>query len=130
MARLPCRATLSNPLGQGLFKMKKQEMQKMQEISNNLKQDLELEKNEGQIMFLSAVYDKRAECYQQIMTTPSKAYAVRGFMDAVKNPESHLNKYAEDFKLVLIGYLNAKTGKIHQKEVLETLVEASSIISK
>ena len=127
MARLPCRATL-NPLGQGKIKMKK-EIQEMQQISKDLLEK-QLEKNEGQIMYLSAVYDKRAECFQQIMTTPSKAYAVRGFMDAVKNPESQLNKYAEDFKLVLVAYFNTKTGKIYQKEVLETLVEASSIISK
>lgn len=102
----------------------------MQAENDALKKQLNHEQNEGQIMFLSAVYDKRAECYQQIMTTPSKAYAVRGFMDAVKNPESQLNKYAEDFRLVLVGYFNTKTGKIYQKECLETLVEASSIIAK
>lgn len=110
--------------------MNKEELIKLKAENDALLKQLEEQKKEGQIMFITAVYDKRAEQFQNIMTTPSKAYAVRGFMDAVKNEESHLNKYAEDFRLVLLGFFNTKTGKILQNEVLETLVEASSIVAK
>lgn len=86
--------------------------------------------DEGSYVYVCAAYDKRAEMYQQIITTPSKAYAVRGFMDACRDENSPMYKWPNDFKMVCLGVMNTKTGKINQKEVLETLIEAASVVQK
>lgn len=109
--------------------MKKENIAKMTQITKELEKKC-IELNEkGQPLFITAIYDKRAEQYNNIMTVPNKAFAVRGFIDAVKDENGHLYKYAEDFKLVCIGVMNQKTGEILQNE-LETLVEAASVVVK
>lgn len=84
----------------------------------------------GQMLYLVAIYDKRAEQYVMINTSPNLATAVRGFTDACKDEKSALYNYAEDFKLVLLGTMNQKTGQVFQKECHETLLEAKSVVVK
>lgn len=75
---------------------------------------------------LFAVYDKKAEVYNQIFTQPNRAFAVRGFADACKDQNSPLHNYADDFCLVLVGEMDQKTGKIAQEKNLEILAEAKN----
>lgn len=109
--------------------MTEQEVLSIKAKQAELEQVCKQQNEEGIYLFLTAVYDKRSEQYQNLMTTPSKAFAVRGFMDACKDQNTSLHKYPEDFKLVFLGMINQKTGKIFQKEVFETLVEASSVVA-
>lgn len=100
--------------------------------AENAKNDPALKemREEGQKMYLTALYDKRAGVYQNLTIVGATAYAVRGFIDAVKDENSALSKYPEDFRLVCLGTMNSKTGKIEQKELHEILLEATSVAVK
>lgn len=100
------------------------------EIKEKLAEKMEKKSEEGQILILAAVHDKKAETYQNLMTVPSKAYAVRGFMDACRDEKSPFALYPEEFNLVMLGVMDNKTGRIYQKETLEVLMEASSAVVK
>lgn len=100
------------------------------ETREKLAEKLENKIQEGQVLIVAAVHDKKAEQYQNLMTVPSKAFAVRGFMDACKDENSPFAKYPEEFNLVMLGVLDNKTGKIYQKETLEILLEAASVVTK
>lgn len=94
----------------------------------NAKNDIKLKelRDEGQNVVLTAIYDKKADVFQNIMATPASAYAVRGFIDAAKNKESAINKYPEDFALVKIATFNTKSGLI-KDNMIEVLLEAATV---
>lgn len=98
------------------------------ETKEHLREKLDAELQKGQVLIVAAVYDKKAECYQNIMTVASKAYAVRGFMDACKDENSPFAKYPNDFCLVMLGVMDNKTGRIYQKDSLDILVEAENVV--
>lgn len=100
------------------------------EVKNKLAEKLETKMNEGQVLIIAAVHDKKAEQYQNLMTVPSKAYAVRGFMDACRDEKSPFAKYPQEFNLVMLGVIDSKTGHIYQKDTLEILMEAENAVVK
>lgn len=100
------------------------------EVKNKLAEKLEAKMSEGQVLIIAAVHDKKAEQYQNLMTVPSKAYAVRGFMDACKDENSPFAKYPQEFNLVMLGVIDSKTGRIYQKDTLEVLMEAENAVVK
>lgn len=102
----------------------------MQEMMKENEEKLNKAADIGQMLYIVAIYDKRAEQYAMINTAPNLASAVRGFTDACKDEKSALFNYAEDFKLVLLGKMNQKTGQIFQKECYETLLEAKTVVVK
>lgn len=112
--------------------MKENEMKELMSVEKRegLKQKLDNTLKEGNIILLCAIQDKRAESFENIFTAPSKAFATRGFMDACKNEQSPFAKYPEDFRLVVLGYMNQKSGKIEQQSAMEILIEASSVVAK
>lgn len=59
-----------------------------------------------------AVYDKKSVAYNNPFYFPQKGQAIRGFEDAVNDPNSMLNKHPEDFALFEIGEWNDTTGVI------------------
>lgn len=108
--------------------MNKQVQKEMMKDVATVAKELEEMKEKGAVMYLTAIHDKQSETYDNLIMTPSIFNAVRGFMDACKNENSPLAKYAEDFELVKIGEMNNKTGVIVQKYPFEVLVEAKNIV--
>lgn len=74
-----------------------------------------------------AVLDTTAGVYDQPFFMPNKAVAVRAFTEAVKKPESQMNKYPKDYKLVCLGTYNDETGEI-KGTVPEQIMSADSIV--
>ena len=113
-------------------KMNEQEKKELLnvEVKNKLAEKMENKMNEGQVLIIAAVHDKKAEQYQNLMTVPSKAFAVRGFMDACRDENSSFAKYPQEFNLVMLGVIDSKTGRIYQKDTLEILMEAENAVVK
>lgn len=88
-------------------------------------------RDDGQKLYITALYDKTAQVYHNITTTPSCAYAVRGFMESAKDEKHPIYLYPKDFRLELLGTVNTKTGLFEQAENMpEILVEAESVVIK
>ena len=87
-------------------------------------------RQEGQKLVLCAIYDKKAEVYTNLNTTPSCAYAIRGFIEACKDEKSMLNQFSKDFRLDYLGTFDTATGLVKQGEVPEILIEAANVVVK
>lgn len=64
------------------------------------------------ISSLVSVYDRVAECFGPVNNVSNEGVAIRGFMDAINNPNhpSDLSNHPEDFDLFAVGEFNATTG--------------------
>lgn len=59
-----------------------------------------------------SVYDTKTNSYSQPMCQLTTASAIRDFSSEAKNPQSHLNKFAEDFILFELAEFDTSTGTI------------------
>lgn len=66
----------------------------------------------SQKLLIFAVYDKKSLAYANPFYYHQKGQALRGFDDAVNDPQSPLQKHPEDFQLFQIGEWNDTTGVI------------------
>ena len=66
------------------------------------------------IKYIFAVYDKQAEQFVTDFTDISPGLAIRGFEDALKNPEIAMSKHPEDFDLYQLGTMETDTGLMEQ----------------
>lgn len=55
------------------------------------------------IKFVFSVYDSKARAYGNPFVSARQELAVRDFTTAVRDPDTQLHKYPEDFTLVEIG---------------------------
>ena len=56
------------------------------------------------------VFDAAAKAYLRPFVTPTKGIALRGFMDAVSDPNHEFAKHSSDYTLFEIGTFNEETG--------------------
>lgn len=63
---------------------------------------------------LIAVYDRTAESFGPLNNVSNEGVGIRGFMDAINNPQhpSDLSNHPEDFELFALGEFDASTGVI------------------
>lgn len=57
-----------------------------------------------------AVYDSKAEAYLRPFFAETKGLALRSFVDAVNDPQSGMNKHADDYTLFEVGSFEQETG--------------------
>lgn len=57
-----------------------------------------------------AVYDVKADLYMTPFFMPSIGQAIRAFTDLVNDPQSHVHRYPDEFRLEAIGSFNDNTG--------------------
>lgn len=77
-------------------------------------------------MELFSIYDKKALEYGPVFVMPNKVVAVREFQKMCQDPKSNFAQFSEDYKLVRLGNMDYKTGKISQPKTLEDIAEASN----
>lgn len=63
-------------------------------------------------MILVAIYDKKAKTYGAVYTERNPEVAIRNFSQACQDTNTNLNKFSEDFNLVMLANYNEETGKI------------------
>lgn len=61
---------------------------------------------------LIAVFDKKANHYDNFFITNSIAEAIRSFSIASNDPNTNLNKFPEDFELYKLAEINQENGLI------------------
>lgn len=61
---------------------------------------------------LIAVFDKKANHYDNFFITNSIAEAIRSFSLASNDPNTNLNKFPEDFELYKLAEINQDSGLI------------------
>jgi len=65
------------------------------------------------IYVLVTVKDRGIEAYQPLMAVRAEGQAIRGFMDAIANPNNaDIHKHPDDFDLYSLGTFNDETGEI------------------
>lgn len=77
-------------------------------------------------MKLSALYDRATEAHAAIMTTRTRAEAIRSFKEACKNPETPIHQNPSDYELWELGEYNEETGEITPNK--ERLARAEDIV--
>ena len=63
-------------------------------------------------MKIFAIFDAKAEAYNQPFFLTNEGQATRGFSDAVNDPQSIMGKHPADFTLFRIGTYNEETAEI------------------
>lgn len=81
-------------------------------------------------MELFSIYDKKALEYGPVFVMPNKVVATREFQKMCQEPKSNFAQFPEDYKMVRVGKMDIKTGKISQPETLENIAEASNFVEK
>lgn len=72
---------------------------------------------------LVAVKDNAVESFQPVNTVRARGEALRGFIDAVNNPQNQqLHAHPEDFDLYVIGYFDDQTGILERVEQPERIM--------
>lgn len=56
------------------------------------------------------IFDKKAEVYQKPMVFPTAADAFRSVQFEMKNPDSYLAQWPEDYRLIEVGEFDTDTG--------------------
>lgn len=77
-------------------------------------------------MILVAIYDAKAKTYGAIYTERNPEVAIRNFSQACQDKNTNLNKFPEDFTLVMIAGYDEEKGKViplKQKTDLSTAKE-------
>jgi len=71
------------------------------------------------IKFLFSVYDSKARAYGNPFTAARQELAIRDFTTAVRDPDTQLHKFPEDFTLVEIGEFDDETCSftLHQNPI-------------
>lgn len=75
-----------------------------------------------------AVYDEKARSYGGPIIHPEIGVAIRSFTAAIKNPQSFLNQFPEDYSLYSIGTYDETSGKLVSYPEPQFIIRASDII--
>lgn len=75
-------------------------------------------------MIMFAVFDKKSETYNLPFFMGHLSEALRAFSDLCQDAQTVLYRHPEDFKLVMLGKFDQKTGRLDQGEELQTLAHA------
>lgn len=80
-------------------------------------------------MILVSVLDKKAEAFGPVFTSRNTAIATRDFSQACNDKQSNINKFPEDYCLVLLGEFNEEKGIITPlKKGNKILCEATQFV--
>ena len=77
-----------------------------------------------------AVFDKKAEEYQQPFVVPNKATAVRDFIRACKDEKSNLHQFASDYRLEHLADFYPHSGAFEGVPQKAVLCEAENVVVK
>ena len=75
-------------------------------------EDLKAQEPMGKETYIFAIQDDKAQAYGYLHLFDTESLALRGFSDAVNDPQGPFVKHPEDFRLFRIGRINLRTGAI------------------
>jgi hypothetical protein len=62
---------------------------------------------------ICSVKDRAIEAFQPTFCVRAEGQAIRGFQDALNNPEAAESKHPDDYDLYVVGYFEDQTGTIN-----------------
>lgn len=80
-------------------------------------------------ILLTAVHDRKSGGYFAFNTARTRVDAERSFITAIRNGGTPLSEFPEDFALVALGTFNEHSGKLVPFELIEVIIEASSVVT-
>lgn len=60
-----------------------------------------------------AIFDKKTDAYANVIFLPHIVAATRGLEQTMRDPNSMISQYAEDYALYLVGYFDDKNGMLY-----------------
>lgn len=81
-------------------------------------------------MILVAIYDSKAKTYGAIYTERNPEVAIRNFSQACQDRNTNLNKFPEDFILVMIAGYDEEKGKVIPLKQKTDLSKATEFVIK
>lgn len=79
---------------------------------------------------MCAVRDIKAEAYGRPMFIETTGIAIRGFVDAVRAPQSPMSEHPEDYMLFELGKFDPSSGKVECLPEPKFLMAASDVAVK
>ena len=76
-----------------------------------------------------SVHDVKGECYQRPLIAKTKGEALRGFIDAVNDPNFEFFKHPEDYTLFHIGFFDDGTGLVEPLPTPEPVGKAIEFVN-
>ena len=76
------------------------------------------------------VYDSKAEIYTNPFHFRNDQEAIRQFTTEAQNPESKLNKHAEDYTLFLLGEYDQDTAEFSIRETPKAILRFHELMPK
>lgn len=61
---------------------------------------------------LYVIYDKKVECYRNLMVFANKAEAIREWGVVVNEPNTQFNRHPGDFALIELGEIDEQQGSV------------------
>lgn len=77
-----------------------------------------------------ALHDSRAAAYRNLHVEENPANAWRAFAEEVRNPNSMISRYPEDFELVAVGEFDDAVGLVVPYENPQLVVAATEIVRR
>nr|QJB20919.1 MAG: nonstructural protein [Microvirus sp.] len=76
-----------------------------------------------------SVYDRAAECFRTPFFAEHAGVAIRGFTDAINNPEKNtdISMHPDDFDLYYIGHFDSDSGKVTSVEFDKPLIQGKQL---
>lgn len=71
-----------------------------------------------------AVRDVKADCYGALICCPTRGIAMRTFVEACRQPGSHMAQYREDFNLYELGIFDPVSGTLAGHPLPEYVMSA------
>jgi hypothetical protein len=87
------------------------------------------DKDTGVILEMYSVSDIKGKLYMQPFLARTRGEAIRSFTEAIKDKNTMISKYPEDYNLYKIGLFNQNTGILKGIEH-ESLGKASDFITE
>lgn len=83
------------------------------------------------ILIVCAVRDVKVGAFANPFHVPTRAFAVRSFIDEVNRPDEKnmLNKHPADFQLFQLGTFDEESGRYLQSELPELLISAQDALA-
>lgn len=82
------------------------------------------------VLKIFSIYDKASQAYMRPMFMPTKGIALRGFMDAVADPQHEMHKHPRDYTLFELGEFDESNASITMLKSPVSVANAHELLAK
>lgn len=80
-------------------------------------------------LVIISIHDAKAEAFLNPLVFQAKAQALRGFQDAVRNPEHEMHKHPEDYTMFFCGWFDPETGQLEPAQPILALANGVEMLA-